>query len=124
MISETPWDFLIEKNIDDFMIRYSDLKEIVQGGPIIGRLSINDKPILKYLFGGPCLNWDTYIYVPLFTKEIFKRGFCLCRINLLTREIGFLSKMEDLIYLDRIEGNKIYYYLDINRTKQQNCDIY
>ena len=123
MINETPWDFDPEKIVNDFVIKYTELREIVQGGPLVGKLSVNNIIISTYLFGGPYLYKDKYLYVPIFMKKVFRRGFVLARVYLNLPKIDFLSKIEDLIYLDRIENNRIFYYADINKTMLRYCEF-
>ncbi|WP_065217802.1 MULTISPECIES: hypothetical protein [Butyricimonas] len=114
---ETPWDFDYKKIFNDRIIEYSDVQEIVQGGPEIGKFSIDNKTFKEKLFGGPCLNHGEFIYLPIYVRKFLNRGFQLCRINLSSRELDILTPFENLIYLDRIEDNKIYYYIDLEKTK-------
>lgn len=121
---ETPWDFNHKKIFNDRIIEYSDIQEIVQGGPEIGKLSIDNKTFEKKLFGGPCLNQGEFIYLPIYVKKFLNRGFQLCRINLFSRKLYILTQFEDLVYLDMIEDNKIYYYIDLEKTKLKICTLY
>ena len=120
---ETPWDFDHKKIFNNMIIEYSDVQEIVQGGPEIGKLSIDNKIFEEKLFGGPCLNLGEFIYLPVYVRKFLNRGFQLCRINLFSRKLDILTSFEDLIYLDRIENNKIYYYIDLEKNKLKNCAL-
>lgn len=101
---------------DDIEVQYSDLMELNQGGPEIGILQINSKKIFPYRFGGPCLYCKGFVFAPVYVRKILKSGFKLARINVQTLEVDILGKIKDLIFLEKIENNKIYYFQDINKT--------
>lgn len=115
---EDPIQFDIKKKVGDIEIIYSCLLEISQGGPVVGNISINGK-MVQGLYGGPPLFKDDYIYIPSFGKKFLGTGFKLARINTTTLEVEHLSKTKDLIFLDKIERNRIYFFEDINKTVQK-----
>jgi hypothetical protein len=116
---ETPWNFLIEKRCGSYRLKYSSLFEICQGGPEVGKLSINNKLLNEYLFGGPIICNGNFLILPLFIKSFFNSGFKICIIDLITLKVRTISKKKDLIILDRLEINKLYYYesIDSNEVK-------
>ncbi|SRR5690606_4114809 len=119
---EDPIQFDIKKKIGDVEIAYSDLMEISQGGPEVGSLSINGK-IVEGRYGGPSICKDEYVYVPAHIKKFLGTGFKLARINAATLEVEYLTKTKDLIFLDRIEGNRIYFFEDISKTIQRHYEL-
>jgi hypothetical protein len=114
--------FDIKKKVGDVEITYSDLMEISQGGPVVGSLSINGKLVVGR-YGGPAICKDKYVYVPVHVKKFFGTGFKLARINAATLEVEHMSKTKDLIYLDKIEGNRIIYFEDMSKTIQGHYEI-
>lgn len=119
---ENPIQFDIKKKVGDVEIEYSELMEISQGGPEVGNMSINGK-IIEGRYGGPAICKDVYVYVPSLVKKRFGTGFKLARINLNTLEVEYLSKTKDLFYLDKIEGNRIYFFEDIDKTIQRIYEL-
>lgn len=112
---ESPINFNTNMNIGNYYISYSNLKEICQGGPEIGNISINDKLIDLYFFGGPFLFKEDCIFIPVYFKKFFNTGFKIGKLNLMTFQIEFVGKTKDLIYLDKIEENLIYFFEDLNK---------
>ena len=112
---ENPIQFDIKKKVGDVEIIYSHLMEISQGGPEVGSLSINGKTV-EGRYGGPAICKDEYVYIPAHVKKFLRTGFKLTRINVNTLEVEQLSKTQDLIFLDKIDGNRIYFFEDISKT--------
>ncbi len=119
---ENPIEFDIKKKIGNVEISYSDLMEISQGGPEIGNLSINGK-IVEGRYGGPFICHGENLYVPSYVKKFLGNGFKLARINITTLNVEHLSKIKCLIFLDKLEGNRIYYFEDMSKTIQSHCEI-
>jgi len=115
---EDPLQFDTKKKVGDVELMYSDLMEISQGGPEVGKLSINGIMIDGY-YGGPSILRENYIYVPALMKKFFGSGFKLARINTVTLKVEYLSKLKDLIFLDKIIDNRIYFFEDMSRTIQK-----
>lgn len=111
---ESPIQFSIEKKYKNVEIVYSELMEITQGGPEVGNLAINGK-ILKGRYGGPAIYEGKYVYVPAYVKKFLGTGFKLARININTHKVEYLSKIKNLIYLDKIDENRLYFFDDLNR---------
>ncbi|MGN6437320.1 MAG: hypothetical protein ACTHMM_12335 [Agriterribacter sp.] len=120
---EDPIQFDVQKKIGDIEIAYSDLTEIVQGGPQVGMISINGRTIDSKLFGGPCLYDDEYCYVPILIKRFLGNGFKLAKINMKTFHIELIGKARDLIFLETIENNKIFFFEDLDKTSCQFYEI-
>lgn len=119
---EDPIQFDINKKIGDAEIAYSDLMEISQGGPVIGNLWINGK-MVDGRFGGPAFCEDEYVFVPVLVKKIFGSGFRLARVNINTLETAAFGKIRDLIFLNKLVGNRVYFFEDINKTMSTYYDI-
>ncbi|WP_410220752.1 hypothetical protein [Pedobacter sp.] len=115
--SETPIDFSINKIIGNYRLVYSNLIEISQGGPEVGTISIDGKEISSYKFGGPILHDNKKLYIPFFIRKFCISGFRLCKINLETLNIEMIGDIKNLIYLDKIEGDKILFFEDMKRSK-------
>ncbi|MEM6719247.1 MAG: hypothetical protein AAF611_08045 [Bacteroidota bacterium] len=123
---ENPINFDIKKDYKKYSISYINLKEIVQGGPEVGNLMIDDILInTHYRFGGPMLFHLNSIYIPLFVKKFCKSGFILAKVNLKTHKIDFISTIKDIIFLDSIdeENHKIYYYEDLHEQKRNHIEL-
>ncbi|EDP71910.1 hypothetical protein FBALC1_12452 [Flavobacteriales bacterium ALC-1] len=120
MITETPTDFFIERRYKDYSIKYYNLREIGQGSPEIGNLSINGRNVLqKYFFGGPPLFYENYMLAPLFVSKLCKTGFILCKINLETLEMDFISNLLKLIFLKEIDiiRKKVKFYESVEQNE-------
>lgn len=72
---QDPISFISEKELPNFKLKYTNLMEIGQGGPEIGCVYINEKKVLKYLFGGPFILSEKYLYMPVYLKSFFYKGF-------------------------------------------------
>lgn len=114
MILENPVSFFSEKKHLDKVIKLTELMEIVQGGPEVGRLSIDEKKILSYLFGGPFLCKDDCVYIPVYLKSFFYKGFKIAKININNQDVKILGNYENLISVYKIEEDFIYYYTDMD----------
>jgi hypothetical protein len=115
-IYPNPIDFNILTKIDDLEIVYSELLEIVQGGPLTGIISINGNQILSYRFGGPFLVDSSYVYIPVYVSRFLGWGFKICKINTKSFVIEPLGSVMDLIFLDKIIDNKIFFFTDLNKS--------
>ncbi len=114
-IFEDPLQFITQKKVGGIEIIYSDLMEISQGGPEVGNLSINGK-MVEGRFGGPSLLNENCMYVPAQVKRFLGTGFKLARINTVTLKVEYLSKVKDLIFLEKIENNRVYFFEDMSKT--------
>jgi len=116
MLFENPIQFELNKNLENDEVQYSNIIEIAQGGPEIGLLSVNGKILEGYLFGGPCIFNNDYIFAPLYIKSFFSSGFKLAQIEIKSRQVTKLGKCKDLIYLDKVKNNKVYFFEDLDKT--------
>lgn len=123
MITQNPISFIATKEFPNFKLNYINLMEIGQGGPEIGSVLINDKKIPTYLFGGPFLYFDEYVYMPVYLKSFFYKGFKIAKINIETLKVEILGKYENLINLYKIDGNYIYYYKDMDGLLEAKIKI-
>lgn len=119
--NDTPIDFQSHFILNDIKIDYINLMEINQGSPLVGNLLINKNNLFKEIsFGGPFLYDDQnqLIYIPIFIRKFCVVGFKLSIINLKTKTINYLGKIEGLIFLRQIKDNKIYFYTDIMKNRE------
>ncbi len=114
---EDPMQFDIKKKIGNVEVEYSGLMEICQGGPEVGHVSINGK-LMEGRFGGPALLHDDDIYLPVYLKKFLGTGFKLVKINAVTFKCEIFGGLKKLIFLDRIEAGRIYFFEDMNKTIQ------
>jgi len=119
---ENPVQFDISKEFDGVNVAYSDLIEVSQGSPEIGTIAINGNQVKSYRFGGPCICDGKYVYAPAYVKRFLGSGFKLAKINAENFEVEFLTKTKDLIFLDKVEGNRVYFFEDIDRTTYRYYD--
>ena len=119
---ENPIQFETKKKVGFIEIEFYNLMEICQGGPEVGNLSI-DGNIIEGRFGGPVLYQDQNVYVPIYEKTFLKSGFRLVKINVITYEIEYMTKIKDIIFLYKIEMNRIYFFEDLNRTIQSHYEF-
>ena len=78
----------------------------------MGTLSVNKKIIYDSLFGGEFLNYNEFIYVPVYVKRFLGWGFRLAKINIIEHNCSLIGKVKALIFLDKIENNRVYYFED------------
>lgn len=69
--NHSPGNFPDRVEAEDIVVKYSDLHEIQQGSPYIGKLSVNGV-LLSGLFGGPALIARNAVYAPRFVKSEWK----------------------------------------------------
>lgn len=123
MNRETPIDYNSEKQIGNHKLSYDSINEIAQGSSQVGIISIDGKIVSKDSFGAPVLYEGNYLYIPRFIRRFCVAGFKLCRINMDTLEIETIGSIKDLIFLDRIEGNRIYYFENMQMDRMSYFEI-
>lgn len=116
---DTPTDFNIDLKFGANHIKYLDLVEVAQGGPRIGRLFINGETIPNYQFTGPFLYTNEFIFIPAFIKS----AFIIAKIRLSDRTINFLGESTDIICLEKIEGENIFYYNSLDQIYLKKYDL-
>lgn len=117
---ETPISYNIKIDLPDGnKILYTNLYEICQGCPEVGKLSINNSVIKKEVFGGPLLYENGFIYTPCFKRKWFNSGFYLAKINISTLEISIISDMYQIIDLIKIENSTVYFYNSLEQNEIQ-----
>lgn len=115
---DTPWVFTTELQQDKWHIKYSNLTEICQGGPLVGNLIINGQKVFKNkFFGGPLLYFENSVFIPMFIHKFCISGFMLSVIELNSMQLRLVKGIYDLVYLDSLDENKILFYQDITRNK-------
>jgi hypothetical protein len=84
---QDPADFGLELVFDGIEVRYDNVYEIGQGGPITGALYIDQTWVRNFRFGGPLLYSDGYLFLPVFVKRFIGTGFRLAKINIKTLDV-------------------------------------
>lgn len=120
---EDPINFEKKRKIENTEISYHELTEISQGGPEVGKVSINGIMIEGFLFGGPLISKNEFIYLPVYVKKFLDSSFKLAKINIENLTVKIFGKSRDLIFIDHINDNKIYFYEDINKTIGNSFDL-
>ncbi len=116
--NQTPWDFDEVTNIEGFTIKYENLREIGQGAPAVGDLVINGKQLRECAFGGPFIFQNHHLYIPAYVKESGSGwGFKLAIIDLKNLEIRIVGRMEPVLHLDKIENDRVYYFVSWDKVK-------
>lgn len=108
--------FYVTEKSNNHEIVYFDLFEISQGGPEVGKLKINDA-IIEGFFGGPCIIKNDTLFLTSWIRCWFVNKFKITIINLKTLEIKRLGNCKNLIFLDNIDEDIIYFYEDLNKEK-------
>jgi len=120
---ETPIEFHMQKTFGNVRVAYVDLTEITQGGPEVGTLSINERTISEYLFGGPIIYQNGFVYAPIFIRRLCVSGFKLSKIDVDTCQVELIGKIRAIIFLDRIEDGEIYFFEDLQRSAERHCTL-
>ena len=116
---DTPIDFNPVLDIDGYHIQYVNPMEVVQGGPVVGQLSVNNEIIGNYRCGGPFLYTGQCIYIPV----LYKSAFVLAQIRLQDYRIHFIGSPKGIICLEKIEDNKIFYFDSLAQTQLKTYDV-
>jgi hypothetical protein len=109
-----PLNFIAHYSFDNIKISYEDLHEIVQGGPEVGTIIINNQNAFPNLvFGGPLYYFNNAIYLPKYIGG----GFISTSINIHTNEVKSYGNKEGLILIFKVDETGIEYYTDLQNTK-------
>jgi len=112
-----PSDYKETYHYNEYEIKYDNIVEMCQGGPEIGNLLINGKNCFPTnFFGGPLLIEKGMIYLPVFYRSWLSSGFKLGVINLNNFSLKLFGKKENLILIEKIDGNYLYYFIDLSRN--------
>lgn len=125
----TPWNYPKRYSFNDNLIELRNNMEIGMGGPLMGCLFINGteasllngKKMYRYVFGGPIILTDKYIYIPLFEakNESRKRpsskdrilsysGFYISRVSY-SSDIEILSNKFPIVHLVKKKDNTLFF---------------
>ncbi len=115
---DNPVEFSSKLILNKICVEYIDLHEVCQGGPQVGTLLVNGKIVLEKC-GGPLLFTGGNIYVPTLVRRFLRVGFKLAIIDVSTLSVNVIGKIRDLIYLDRVEHDKIYFFTDLDKTQRE-----
>lgn len=113
---EDPINFDVKQYCGDDIIQFERMSEIGQGSPVIGDMYINGRQVPEYQFGGPILCDENNIYAPVFIKRFFTRGIKLAIVDRKTLQVKLIGGAIGLIYLYKIEGDKVFFYEDVMKT--------
>ena len=119
---ESPFQFLPAKTCGAVKVRYTGMVEISQGGPLVGSLFINESRV-DGRYGGPCLCHINSIILPRVKPKLFGIKFTLVKINLLSLQVNYLGVDRDIILLDSIIADKVFFYSDLDKSIQQSINI-
>lgn len=120
---EIPIQFELEKTVKGRVTKYLNVMEVSQGDPNVGDVSIDGDILLNYRFNDPILHQGEFIYLPLLVKSIFNTGFKISKLKIETKKVDIISKMNNLIYLDSIYKNGIYYFIDMQKSGIYSIEI-
>lgn len=124
MCLDNPFNFKVDFDVSGQSVSYYNLMEICQGGIEIGSLMIDDSPVFGgHRFAGPARVFEGKMYIPMYVKTFFKRGFRIVEIDIGVRKMREIGKVEDLIFIERVEGGKVYWYGDLDKTQKFSIDI-
>jgi len=115
---ETPWDFFIEKDFGNHKLKYVNLMEVAMGGPEVGNIIIDNSRESSSKYGGPAVSDGVFLYIPIFRRTIFNSSFRICRVNMVTLEVETFGKNKNVILIDRIDNNILYYFEDEEKTTE------
>jgi hypothetical protein len=120
---ESPINFETTKKYGSDEIKYFDLFETSQGGPEVGKLNINGIRI-EGNFGGPCIIKNDHLVLTSWVRCWFVYKFRISIISLKTLKIEYLGNCKNLIYLNKIEGNIIYFYEDLDKSSESRLSYH
>lgn len=118
----SPYQFVGNFSSEGAAVDYTETRELGQGGPILGTISINGSPVLYQNgtaeFGGPFVVGSKHIYAPLLSG--FR--FLVAMIDIKSRKVIALSdKDEQLILIQKVADNTVFYFNDLSN---QNLKSY
>lgn len=117
--TDTPQYFNPEIRQNSHLIEYKNVLEIGQGGPRVGEIAVDGIPLFPGTkFGGPLLGSGDYIFVPILKRKFLGNYFSLAKVNLTSKALTDFDLKEDLIYLDRLEGENLVYYNTFNKSSK------
>jgi hypothetical protein len=105
-------------------LEYVNTYELCQGGPEVGVLKIDGGVVHQvHKFGGPLLYDSGVVYLPLFNRGIFIDDFKLAVIEVKAQQLKVSRFSEDLILLDKIQGDAVYYFNDLANATRKMVSI-
>lgn len=120
---QSPTDFDVKTMVGKVTVAYKNLLEIEEGSPLVGLLLINGKFINNYLFSGPFLFEEQCLYVPAYVKKETGWGFRLAKVDVVQLTVKVLTDAKDLVFLDKIENGRVYYFEDLYKTKSSYVEV-
>lgn len=116
---DDPMDFAEKLELEEFILRYKNLREISQGGPMLGELYLNGKRLFRDKeCGGPSIIMQDILIVPVYIRSFFQAGFKLGMVNMRNKKQKVFGKMEDYIHLKKDDKGNVFYYSDRIKSKE------
>jgi hypothetical protein len=114
-----PIDFVDKYSVESHTIEYTGIIEIAQGGPEVGTLTIDGKPVgvKGDYFGGPPAFFKDYMFVPRLNKALLGRYFKICVINLSDQSIKEIGDKEELALISKVDETSVYFFRENPNTK-------
>lgn len=114
--ADTPVNFSPVIKSNSFTLEYVELEKISPMNQLAGCLKINGCLFSKHKFGGPCLYNESYLFIPVLKRKIWKIGFNLARIDLSNERVHIFPVFKKMIFLESFKDDTVCYYEDINKT--------
>jgi len=121
--TQSPTDFDVKTMIGKISVAYKNLLEIEDGSPLVGLLLIDGKFINNYLFSGPFLFAEQCLYIPAYEKKEMGWGFKLTKVDIVKMTVKVLTEAKDLVFLDKIEDGRVYFFEDLYKTKSGFVEV-
>jgi hypothetical protein len=122
-----PVDNPLEYKYNSHTIQFTEVHELVQGGPETGNLIIDNFKLDKKLrFGTNICFYDEYIIVPRYKWSwgLFKSGnFKLCLVSLREKKMIEFGKVETLIMPKDVRDKIVFYYTDLDNVNLSSVSI-
>ena len=114
-----PINFLESYEAEGRTIKYSSFVEIAQGGPEVGKITIDGKEVGSKgdYFGGPPLFHRGKMFVPRLKKAFLRRHFKICMIDLTNLSMEEIGEQADLVLISKVDDTSVYFYEDTPNTK-------
>src|SRR5690349_9740649 len=110
----SPINFLDTYDSDGHIVKYSNFKEISQGGPEVGKLTIDGKTIGSNgdYFGGPPFFYEGKMFLPQLKNSLLGSRFHVCIVDLESCRAHTIGEAEELILIFNVDDTSVYFYAD------------
>lgn len=121
--TDTPVHFIHTIQTERHLIEYRNVVEILGEKIGVGSLYINDLIISKRYFGAPFLYTESDIILPVLIRTMWKNSFKIGLIDLINNELKIIGEKKDLIFLEKVADDMIYYYTDLEKSVLYHLQI-